>query len=636
MSIDITATFGTNFDSQINIGTINSFLNAVSQELPPDIATCVRFLITSYATYCKPMFMMHSTDTVAQILSKSNAGRVSSDFVFEHIKENTLVGDIYQLLISYDDDDVELPAIQALVYAKYAKALHATKWQRLLYYSAIRVFDYVNISKDAIEYVHGDDVVNVGISNVVTIDQEVYVVPSEIVYEGRSHVSPAHDFSFEYVDDHIDKLSGEDSFSTYKLCVAVDEQSASIRSTFPDERYNVRDNRGVLHRDDYQMNYLARSLYNVCLTMKARYVIVEDYDSAVFAFMQAAFVSYNRSRDLPVDDSPVLYCAETYDISKIEQCDLYVVGLFAPRGSKRYSAGRQDDNILTSLPHNSAWAAKMFDKYENPVLMLFEAFPLGIACHKGVLVAPVQYGKPLRWCPASPHRTRGFVLCGYETDSFVSIGRYDVSLRHYFIDVFVFSTYRNKLIFPQDPRISKTWSSIMRVRLQWGCVMPCPSYDLFYDGSFLFFDKDKYVVYTGNSLGYDDFDLMSSLVKLRPKLDERGWMKESAFLLNTEFKRVDLESMLFRGLMKLKTIAGERYVSSIYWRNEYDQQEVQPYNFKDDYARDNNVLLLEDGSVFGDISKPIVGVIPVPETFNTFIDNIGGAHGVSNILTLFK
>jgi len=94
--------------------------------------------------------------------------------------------------------------------------------------------------------------------------------------------------------------------------------------------------------------------------------------------------------------------------------------------------------------------------------------------------------------------------------------------------------------------------------------------------------------------------------------------------------------MLFRGIMKLKTIAGERYVSSIYWRNEYDQQEIQPYNFKDDYARDNNVLLLEDGSLFGDISKPIVGVIPVPETFNTFIDNIGGAHGVSNILTLFK
>jgi len=357
----------------------------------------------------------------------------------------------------------------------------------------------------------------------------------------------------------------------------------------------------------------------------------------VFSFLQAAFISYNRSRNVPVDEAPVLYSAETYDIDKLDRCDLYVVGIFNPRGAKRYSQGRQGSSIIDNLTFNTEWAGKMFGQYDTPVLMLFEAFPLAISYHNGCYVTPFSFSKSLYWCPASPHRTRGFILCGFDNDYHIQLGCYDNSLRDYFIDLFFFSAYRNKMIFPVvDKRVLYTWELIMDVRIKCGGVVPIPFFDLFYDGSFLFFDKDKYSLYTGNSLGYDDFDLMSALTKLRSRIDENGFVKESTFLLVSGFTRIDLESMLFRGILKLKTISGERYVSSFYWRAHDFVVPVQEFNFSQMFERDNDVLLLDDGSVFGSISKPVLNIIPVNCSYNSFVDNIGGAYGVTNILTMFK
>jgi hypothetical protein len=617
-----------------------NYLNSLDGVLPPKIVSSIRFMITTYTAYCRPGIFNNCTSglTVSDILRKSAAGMSSFQIVEDTISD-PLIRDIYVLLTSSDDDNVDSSAIQALTYAKYAKALHDSKWQQMLYYSAIRIFDYVNITKNSISYVHGDDIVDVGVSNVVTIDDEVYIIPSEIDHEGRTGSSSAYDSVFEYVDDHVDLLFSDNDVSAHKMCVAIDEYSASIRDKFPDERYNVRDNRGILQRDDYYMNYIARSFYDICITLGARFIVLEDYDAVGFSFLQSAFISYNKSTGISVDIAPVLYAADVYVVSDLDRCDLYVVGIFKPRGSKRYSKGRVSSSPYDAVVHNSNWASVIFDSYSGPVLVLFESFPLAIVNHNGFIVAPVKYSKSLVWCPASPHRTRGFVLCGANVTDYPVLGSYDNSLRDYFLDLFFFSFYRNYLIFPDDCRISTLWNKVLDLRIFHCLSVPAPSFNLFYDGSFLFLDKDKYYVFTGSTLGYTDYSLMDVIGKLRSRVDDDGFVKESTFLLVSGFTRIDLESMLFRGLLVLKTVSGERFVSSFYWRGYDDVSAIDnntSFSFSKLYERENNVIICGDGSTFGDVSQPVVSIIPVSGTYNSIINNITGARGVTSILSMFK
>jgi hypothetical protein len=641
------------------IRDLQMYVDGMRSEIPEDVYNAVKFMIDVYMVYCRPIFMnVNSAFDVATILKTRSVNNGSFELVRNTIHD-PLVMQIYDILTDNVDMNVESAVVEALGFNRFAAALEKTRWHQQLYFAAARMFDYVRISKANVTYVINDDEVDVQECDAgITIDDVYYALPDVIdVDDGHSSVSASSDIVCSYIEDQFDMLCDEDTeVAVGKVSTAVGFLS-NIRTVYSDYYHNLNDSRGLLSTDAYDMNYKIRAFYNLVRSTGVKSVVLEGYDSVVYNFVEAAFISYNKSLGLSVHDAPVLYASDVYRTDEIiKGAEMVCVNFFSFFGSPHEVSFEDCLDANKKSQFNEQWYETEIQKYYGDeryssvtfIVLGFNRFPVHFSKFNGCIGVPGFLSSDCYWYPVNPYNLSGFVLfhkgshsSGHQMPQYsvAVFGRYNTKFKSWLINVFTANIFRNSKIFPTDGRLSSHKDKVKSKYYELNSNYPL-YHEFWFDGAYLFFDPDKYVIVknASNDEAFRDYDIIRLLVELRVKAVD-GMIKQNVFLYSTGFSQQKLDQLIYMGKLRCVTVKGEKFLRSAYWIDHDviggngECESIFPKRFDEVLS---SVMICSDGMIFGDIEVPTQSVVELKESYNDVINVCAGRRGVASILSIFK